>query len=192
MIGVTVFTAMTILLAGYALALYRGLLRAERQLHRAWSHLEFAWARRDGEITRLIELCAPDLATHSETFERLKRAREALQRAREQQDVPAVNAAEDLLRSALAALYPIATRHVHVHPQGDALLRALRFRVRAHERAIAAHGERYNAAAEALNARIDLLPDALIAGLCHLAPAARVELSAAGGADSDLGLAYGK
>ena len=42
MIGVTVFSAMTVLLAGYALALYRGLLRAERQLRRAWSHLEFA------------------------------------------------------------------------------------------------------------------------------------------------------
>jgi LemA protein len=192
MIGVTVFSAMTVLLAGYALALYRGLLRAERQLRRAWSHLEFAWARRDGEITRLLELCAPDATAHSEVLERLQRARGALQLARDRRDAPAVNAAERELRSVLAALYPLAARNVHAHPQGDALLRALRFRVRAHERAIAAHAERYNAAAEALNARIDLLPDALIAAVCHLVPVARVDLNPAGGADGELSLAYGK
>ena len=190
MIGVTVFAAMAVLLIGYALMLYRGLLRARLQLTRAWSNLQFAWARRDGELARLVELCRQDGQCDSEVIERVLRARDALQAARAQHDVAAVNGTEDTLRAALVTLYPIAARHPD--RQAETALRALRFRIRAHERAIAAYRTRYNEAAKNLNARIEMLPDSLIAGLCRFAPASLLEDTAAPAADVDLGLAFGK
>ena len=190
MIGVSVFAAMTVLLAGYAGALYKALLRARLRLARAWSSLEFAWDRRDGEIARLLELCEQDNPPACEANERTERARSALHAARSQHDIAAVNEAEGALRSALLELYPIAARHPQL--QADTLLRALRFRMRAHERAIAAYREGYNDAAKALNARIELLPDSLIAGLCHFAPTPLLEFSATPTADIDLGLAFSK
>lgn len=190
MIGLTVFAAMTVLLIGYAIALHRGLQHARRRLTRAWSSLEFAWARRDGEIGKLLELCEQDCEGAREASERAHRARAALQEARHRHDISAVNEAEGTLRAALVDLYPIAARHPQL--QADALLRALRFRMRAHERAIAAYRECYNEKAKALNARIEMLPDALIANLSRLTPAALLEFSAAPTADIDLGLAFGK
>ena len=189
MIGVTVFAAMAVLLIAYALSLYRGLNRTRRSLARAWSNLEFSWARRDGDISRLLELCEHSAPAEPDTLERLVAARAALQTARSERDVAAVSAAEGALRSALSPVYAIAARNPHSY--AESLLRALRFRIRAHERAICAHCERYNQAADALNARIDLLPDALIAGLCHCAPVSALDLGVPG-ADIELNLAFSK
>lgn len=194
MIGVTVFAAMTVLLTGYAAVLYRGLLRARRRLKRAWSNLEFAWARRDGDIAKLLELCRQDDPSDQEALERVVRARTALQAARAQGDVTAVNAAEGTLRAALTVVYPIAARQVHARGEMfEMVLRALRFRIRAHERALANERERFNETAQALNARIETLPDTLIAGMCRLTPTALLEFNAVPATDIDLlGLAFSK
>ena len=189
MIGVIVFAAMAVLLVAYALTLYRGLKRARRSLARAWSNLEFSWARRDGDISRLLELCEHGAPAEPDTLERLIAARTALQTARSARNLAAVSAAESAVRSALSPVYAVAARNPHSY--AESLLRALRFRIRAHERAICAHCERYNQAADALNARIDLLPDSLVAGLCHCTPAGALEMGAPG-ADIELNLAFGK
>ena len=118
------------------------------------------------------------------------RARDTLQAARAQHDIAAVNGAEDTLRAALVTLYPIAARHPD--RQAETALRALRFRIRAHERAIAAYRTRYNEAAKNLNARIEMLPDSLIAGLCRFAPAPLLEDTAAPSTEVELGLAFSK
>ncbi len=190
MIDITVFATMALLLVGYAAVLYSGLRRARRRLVRAWLHLDFAWDRRDGDLLKLLELCRQDGACDGELIERVLRAREALQGARQRRDVSAVNDTEEALRRTLAPVYPAAARQRHGH--AEAVVRALRFRIQAHEQAIAAAHTRYNEAASALNSRIEMLPETLIASLCGMTPVALLQCEATAQADIGLGLAFGK
>ena len=190
MIDIIVFAFMAVLLVGYAAVLCNGLRRARQRVHRAWSHLEFAWARRDGELSKLLDLCAQDPQCDGEMLERAAQARQALLGARRSHDVGAVNEAEDALRRALGPVYPAAARLRHEHTQ--AIVQALRFRIRAHEKAIVSYRSGYNEAARALNARLEMLPETLLAGVCGLKPIALLECTAAPDADTDLGLAFSK
>ncbi|MDA8351196.1 MAG: LemA family protein [Pseudomonadota bacterium] len=190
MIDITVFATMALLLIGYAAVLYSGLRRARRRLARAWLHLDFAWDRRDGDLLKLLELCRQDDACEGELIERALRAREALQDARHRRDVSAVNDTEEALRRTLTPVFPAAARQRHGHP--EAVVRALRLRIQAHEQAIAAAHTRYNEAASALNSRIEMLPEMLIASLCGMTPVALLQCDAPAPADIDLGLAFSK
>lgn len=190
MIDIAVFAAMALLLIGYAAVLYSGLRRAQRRLTRAWCHLNFAWDRRDGDLVKLLELCREDGPCDGELIERVLRARQTLHDARQRHDVSAVNDTEDALRRTLAPMYPAAARQRKGH--AEAVVRALRFRIQAHEQAIAAARTRYNQAASALNSRIEMLPETLIAGLCGVTPAALLQCETGAQADLGIGLAFSK
>ncbi len=190
MIDIIVFAAMALLLVGYAAMLYGGLRRAQRRLTRAWSNLNFAWDRRDGDLVKLLELCRQEGPCDGELIERVLRARQALQDARQQRDVSAVNDAEEALRRTLGPVYPAASRQRLGH--AEAVVRALRLRIQGHEQAIAAARTRYNHAANALNSRIEMLPETLIAGLCGVTPVTLLQCATVAQADIGLGLAFSK
>lgn len=192
MIDITLFAAMALLLIGYAAALYGSLRRAQRRLRRAWSHLDFAWARRDGDLGKLLDLCRQDGECDGELIERVLRAGTALQEARCRRDVAVVNDSEAALHRALVPVYPATSPPRH--GPSEALIRALRYRIEAHEQAIASARTRYNEAAHALNARVEMLPEALIANLCGMTAVALLHGDAAQPPDLGLGLglAFGK
>jgi LemA protein len=190
MIDITVFATMALLLVGYAAVLYSALRRARRRLARAWMHLDFAWDRRDGDLSKLLELCRQDGACDEEQLERVRRAREALQDARRRRDVSAINDTEEALHRALLPVYPLAAGQRDGN--AEAVVRALRFRIQGHEQAIAAAHTRYNEAASSLNARIEMLPETLIASLCGMTPVALLQCDASAQVDIGLGLAFSK
>lgn len=189
MIGITVFAAMAILLIGYVLMLYAGLLRAQQQVKQAWTWLEAALARRDGEIAQLLQLHGLQARAEQTVCVPVDRARAALISACTAQDAAALGAAERTLRCALTAL---CAATVNTRGMGeDKLLHALQFRLRALETAITAYQETYNEAARIQNARLEMFPDTLIATACHFARAPLIDFRANGSAVM-LGLAFGK
>lgn len=191
MIGVTVFATMAVLLIGYAITLYGGLLRTRQRVKRAWSTLEAALARRDRELTRLLELFRAQACANTKTLGCVERARTALESALKGGDVASIGDAEYALRAALHALYVTATER----PKSNetVLVRTLQFRIRALGSAIRAQQRRYNEAARAQNARIELLPDAFIADLCHFTRVPLIEFGATTATSAiPLGVAFGK
>lgn len=190
MIGVTVFAAMAILLIGYALMLYGGLMRAEHRVRSAWSTLRDALARREVEFVQLLELYAACPESTRGERQPIEAARRAVRAACDAHDAVALGAAESALRAAVPSLYASITRDLGT--RAEALLRALEFRIRALETAIWAHHETYNAAARAQNARLQMFPDALIGAACHFAPAPLIDFGTCRDGTVNLDLALAK
>ena len=190
MIGATIFFVMAALILGYGALLYKGLVRVRAEVKLTWSDFAAVLVQRHDALPKLLEVCRPYLQRDEETAGRVLRARSDLEAARRAHDVAAVSVAEGSLRGALAQLYALAERDPHL--KTDQTFRRLRSHIGALEAALAERHEIYNGAVNAQNMRIEIFPDALIAGLCHFEPARRLKFTAADAAEAILGLAFGK
>ena len=190
MIGLAVFVLLLIVLFGYTITLYNGLVRARNEVRLAWSNIDVLLVQRHDELPKLIEVCKRYMQHERETLERVVRARSDIDAARQTGDVASVSAAEGALRSGLANLYAVAERYPDL--KADAVFRNLEGRISALETAIADRREVYNEAANAQNVRIETFPDAVIAGVCNFSRARLLKFSAEQTSDVDVGLAFGK
>jgi LemA protein len=190
MIGLAIFLAILVLLAGYSVTLYNGLVRARNEVKLTWSNIDVLLVQRHDELPKLVDVCKRYMQHEQETLERVVQARSNAEAARHSGDVTSVSAAEGVLRTGLANLYAVAERYPDL--KADAVFLDLESRISALETAIADRREVYNDAVNSQNVRIETFPDAIIAGLCHFQPARLLKFGATETTDVDLGLAFGK
>ncbi len=190
MTGLIVFLLALILLIGYTVTIYNGLVRTRNEVKLAWSNIDVLLVQRHDELPKLIEVCKQYMQYERDTLERVTQARSQVEAARQSGDVRSVNAAEGVLRSGLANLYAVAERYPDL--KADAGFRNLAARISALETAIADRREIYNDAANAQNVRIETFPDTIVAGMFNFEPARLLRFDAAQKADVDVGLAFGK
>jgi LemA protein len=190
MTGPIFFLLALILLIGYTVMIYNGLVRTRNAVKLAWSNIDVLLAQRHDELPKLIEVCKQYMQYERDTLERVTQARSEVETARQSGDVGSVNAAEGALRSGLANLYAVAERYPDL--KADAAFRNLAGRISALETAIADRREIYNDAANAQNVRIETFPDAIVAGMFNFEPARLLKFDAAQTADVDVGMAFGK
>jgi LemA protein len=169
MIAFAVFALMLVLLAGYAVTIYNGLVRVRNEVKLAWSNIDVLLVQRHDELPKLIEVCKRYMQHESETLERVARARSAVDTARTNGDVSSVSAAEGALRTGLTGLYAVAERYPNL--KADTIFQNLQTRISSLETAIADRREVYNDAANAQNVRIETFPDNMVAGLGSFEPA---------------------
>jgi LemA protein len=175
--------------AGYAATLYNGLVRVRNGVKLAWSNIDVLLVQRHDELPKLIEVCKGYMQHERQTLEAVARARSNVEGARSAGNIPSVSLAESALRSGLASLYAVAERYPDL--KANELFRNLQTRITALETAIADRREVYNDAVNALNVRLETVPDVLIARLCGFTPAAMLKFTAAQTSDIDLKPAFG-
>ena len=190
MTGLIIFVLIVVLVIGYMVTIYNGLVRTRNEVKLAWSNIDVLLVQRHDELPKLIEVCKRYLQHERETLERVTHARSQVDAARHSGDVTSVSAAEGVLRTGLANLYAVAERYPDL--KADTMFRNLAGRISALETAIADRREIYNDAANAQNVRIETFPDAIIANMFSFSSARLLKFDAAQTADVDVGLAFSK
>ncbi|MGH8180343.1 MAG: LemA family protein [Steroidobacteraceae bacterium] len=190
MTGLIIFLLLVVLVIGYTVTIYNGLVRTRNEVKLAWSNIDVLLVQRHDELPKLIEVCKRYMQHERETLERVTQARSQVETARSTGDMTSVSAAEGALRSGLANLYAVAERYPEL--KADTIFRNLAARISALETAIADRREIYNDAANAQNVRIETFPDSVVAGMFNFPHARILKFDAAQTADVDVGLAFSK
>jgi LemA protein len=162
MTGLIVAFALLVAAVVYFTAIHRGLVGLRANIKDAWAGIDGLFKLRHDELPKLVEICRRHLLDEPRTFEKIMRARAAVDRARQAGDVAAVGAAERQLRAAMASLHPSLETHPQLH--SDPAFARLHARLAALDTAIADRRECYNQQVNLNNIRVDKLPDALLAG----------------------------
>jgi LemA protein len=184
------FVLILVLVIGYTITIYNGLVRTRNEVKLAWSNIDVLLVQRHDELPKLIEVCKRYMQHEQQTLERVTQARSQVDAARHSGDVGSVSAAEGAMRGSLANLYAVAERYPDL--KADTIFRNLAARISALETAISDRREIYNDAANAQNVRIETFPDTIVAGLFNFAPERLLKFDAAQKADVDVGLAFAK
>jgi LemA protein len=178
-----------ILLVGYTVTIYNGLIRVRNGVKLAWSNIDVLLVQRHDELPKLIAVCKGYMQHERETLDSVARARAGVEGARSTGNVASVSLAEGALRSGLSSLYAVAERYPDL--KANDLFRNLQTRISSLETAIADRREIYNDAVNALNVRLETFPDALVARPFCFAPAPMLQFSGGQTSDIDLKPAFG-
>jgi LemA protein len=188
MTALIVFAFLLVLLIGYGATLYNGLVRVRNEVKLAWANIDVLLVQRHDELPKLVEVCKGYMQHERETLSRVVQARADLEGARHTGRVASVSTAEGALRTGLAGLYAVAERYPDL--KANTLFQNLHTRITALETAIADRREVYNDAVVALNTRIELVPDVLVARMCGFQPAEPLQFTAEQKSDVDVKLAF--
>jgi LemA protein len=184
---VCAFVVLVIL--GYAVTIYNGLVRVRNGVKLAWSNIDVLLVQRHDELPKLIAVCKGYMQHERETLECVVRARANVEGARSTGNVASVSIAEGALRAGLSSLYAVAERYPDL--KANDLFKNLQTRISALETAIADRREIYNDAVNALNVRLETFPDLLIAKPFAFTPASMLKFNGAETGDIDLKPAFG-
>ena len=179
-IGSAVFLGLVVLALVYGVVIYNGLVQLKHNLAKAWANIDVLLKQRHDELPKLVEVCRQYKQFEQDTLARVTEARARVAQARETHDVPALGAAEQLLRSGLGQIFAVA----EAYPE-------LRSRITALENAIADRREWYNEAVNVHNVRIEQFPDLLIARPLGYSEQPLLQFSNAEKADVDLKALFG-
>jgi LemA protein len=183
-----IVTFIAIVVVGYAIIIYNGLVRVRNEIKLTWSNIDVLLVQRHDELPKLVEVCKGYMQHERDTLERVVRARTDVEGARSSGNVASVSVAEGALRSGLSNLFAVAERYPDL--KANDLFKNLQTRISALETAIADRREAYNDAVNAQNTRIETFPDVLIARLFNFVAAPLLKFSANQTSDVDLKLAF--
>lgn len=159
----TAFIILTVAfsLALYGIVIYNNLVTIKHNVSRAWANIDVLLKQRHDELPKLIETCKQYMKYEQDTLEKVMLARSAVSRARENQDIGALGAAETSLRMGLGSLFAVAEAYPEL--KADQSFQHLQNRITSLENTIADRREFYNESVNINNARIEQFPDLLIA-----------------------------
>lgn len=178
-----VIIVVALLLGGYVVSLYNGLVRLKHGVSKAWSNIDVLLKQRHDELPKLVETCKQYMKYEAETLEQVVAARSAVASARERQDVGAVGKAESGLRAGLGHLFALAESYPEL--KANESFRHLQQRITGLESGIADRRELYNDAVNLNNVRIEQFPDLIVARLFQFQSAELLQFSEAQKADID-------
>ena len=161
MIGWVIFGVIAVVVIGYTIVIYNGLVRLKHAVSQAWSNIDVLLRQRHDELPKLVESCRQYMQFESETLTQVTEARNQADRARREGDVAGVGGAENLMRAGLGKI--MATVEAYPELKANESFRQLLDRISGLEDAIADRREFYNAAVNANNVRVEQFPDVLVA-----------------------------
>lgn len=173
----------------YAVVIFNNLVSLKHNVSKAWANIDVLLKQRHDELPKLVETCKQYMKFERETLEKVMQARNAVQRAREAGDVPALGRAEEGLRAGLGQLFAVAEAYPDL--KADETFRHLQARITGLENAIADRREYYNEAVNNNNVRIEQFPDLIIARLFGFRSAELLEFSEEEKRDVDMKALFG-
>jgi LemA protein len=163
MIVVLVLGALSILVGVYFVTTYNSLVELKHNVSKAWANIDVLLKQRNDELPKLVETCRQHMRFERDTLEKVIRARSMVADARERVNIPALGAAETVLRGALVRLFAVAEAYPEL--RANETFRQLQTRITELENAIADRREFYNESVNLNNVRIEQIPDNLVAGI---------------------------
>ena len=163
MIVVSILGALAIVTGVYFVTTYNRLVELKHNVSKAWANIDVLLKQRNDELPKLVETCRQHMRFERDTLEKVIRARSMVTDARERVNIPALGAAETVLRGALVRLFAVAAAYPELRT--NETFRQLQSRITELENAIADRRELYNESANLNNVCIEQLPDNIVAGI---------------------------
>ena len=183
-IGSAVFLGLVALALVYGVVTYNGLVQLKHNIAKAWANINVLLKQRHDELPKLVEVCRQYKQFEQETLARVTEARARVAKAREAHDVPALGAAENLLRAGLGQIFAVAEAYPEL--KANEHFMQLQTRITALENSIADRREWYNESVNLHNVRIEQFPDLIIARMFSYTEQPLLQFSVAEKADVDL------
>lgn len=178
-----------VLAAIYAVVIYNGLVRLKHNVAKAWSNIDVLLKQRHDELPKLVEVCRHYAQFEKGTLARVIDARAQVASARERHDLPALGAAEGMLRAGLGQIFAVAEAYPELRANEHFM--QLQTRITALENAIADRREWYNESVNLHNVRIEQFPDLLLARLFQFTSQPLLEFSSSEKRDVDVKALFG-
>jgi LemA protein len=163
MIVVIVLGVLLILVGVYFISTYNSFVQLKHNVSKAWANIDVLLKQRNDELPKLVETCRQYMRFERDTLEKVIRARTMVADARENVNIPALGAAETVLRGALVRLFAVAEAYPELRT--NETFRQLQTRITQLENAIADRREFYNESVNLNNVRIEQIPDNVVAGI---------------------------
>lgn len=163
MSGLLVFFIVLALIGVFVIFIYNQLVTLKHNVGKSWSNIDVLLKQRHDELPKLVEVCRQYKQFEQETLARVTEARARVSSAREKHDVPALGAAEGMLRMGLGQIFAVAEAYPEL--KANEHFMQLQSRITALENAIADRREWYNESVNVHNVRIEQFPDLLVARL---------------------------
>jgi LemA protein len=183
-IGSAVFLGLIVLALVYGVVTYNGLVQLKHNIAKAWANIDVLLKQRHDELPKLVEVCRQYKQFEQETLARVTEARARVAKAREAHDVPALGAAENLLRAGLGQIFAVAEAYPEL--KANEHFMQLQTRITALENSIADRREWYNESVNLHNVRIEQFPDLIVARMFGYTEQPLLQFSVAEKADVDL------
>jgi len=181
----TVGALVGVILLIYAVMIYNGLVRLDRNIDRAWSNIDVLRKQRSDELGKLIDTVQQYMDYEEQVLQQLTEARE---RASEAQTPAEASNADAQLEGALTELFARAEDYPDLKAQDS--FQQLQERISSLEEQIADRRERYNESVNTYNIRIQQVPYNLVAGIANYEPRDLFEADPAELEDVDVGEAF--
>ena len=169
-----VLGGLIVVVAGWFIVTYNGLVRLRNQVKNAWSQIDVQLKRRYDLIPNLVETVKGYAAHEKETFERVIRAR---QRGIDASTVKDQAEAENMITGALRQLFALAEAYPELKANQNFL--ALQEELSSTENKIAFSRQYYNDAVQTFNTRQEMFPANLVASMLGFQPAEFFEIEEA-------------
>ena len=183
-IGSAVFLGLVVLALVYGVVTYNGLVQLKHNIAKAWANIDVLLKQRHDELPKLVEVCRQYKQFEQETLARVTEARARVAKAREAHDVPALGAAENLLRAGLGQIFAVAEAYPEL--KANEHFMQLQTRITALVNSIADRREWYNESVNLHNVRIEQFPDLIIARMFSYTEQPLLQFSVSEKADVDL------
>jgi len=190
MVAILVLVVLLVLVIGYLIGIYNGLVRVRADVKLAWSNIDVLLVQRHDELPKLVETCKQYLQYEQQTLERVMQARSAVAAARSSGSVVALGAAESGMRSGLAGLFAVAEKYPDL--KANVAFQHLQQRITGLEQAISDRREIYNDAVNINNVRIAAFPDVLVATRYEFEPVHLLRFDTAQKNDVDMKAAFAR
>ena len=184
MVTFLVLVFVVLALLGYLVGIYNGLVRVGASVKLAWSNIDVLLVQRHDELPKLVAVCQQYMQFERDTLERVTKARNAVDSARNSGNVNSVGAAEKELRAGLGGLYAVAESYPDL--KANESFRQLQARISGLETAIADRREIYNDSVNANNIRLKTFPDVLVASFGNFPVAKLLQFSSDEKSDVDV------
>ncbi len=189
MITALIVFGLLLILFVYGVLIYNSLVQIKHNVSQAWSNIDVLLKQRHEELPKLVETCKQYKQFEQETLQRVTEARGRVQEARAARDIPALGAAETMLRAGLGQIFAV----VEAYPElkSNEHFMQLMNRVTSLENAIADRRELYNESVNINNVRIEQFPDRIVAGMFDFPRRPLLSFSAEEKRDVDIKALFG-
>ncbi len=188
MITLVVLLALFVVLTLYVFGIYNGLVSLRENVKVSWSNIDVLLKQRHDEIPKLVDTCKRYMQFEQETLEKVMRARASVSAASATGDVAALGAAEQQLRIGTSRLFAVAENYPQL--KSNETFQQLQTRITSLEESIADRRELYNEQVNLNNIRVQVFPDALIAGWFGFKPAHLLQFDEGEKRDVDVGALF--
>lgn len=156
----------------YGVGLYNGLIRLKHAVERSWANIDVLLKQRHEELPKVVDTVKGYIAHEREVLEAVTKARSAFQQARGTEEM---GRADSEIHRALGRLFAVAEGYPEL--KADSAFQMLQERIAILEDGIADRREFFNHSVNALNVRIEQIPDVFLANLMGLRPHALFEVA---------------